>query len=292
MSSINTSNSIVTPEGYQIIYVEITPALAEELLDANTNNRAVRASNLQKIESDMLSGRWVFNGDSIRIDSNGVIIDGQHRLLSIEKTGVTVSALLVTGLPPETRATIDTNAVRTAGDELHMLGYTSANGLAALAAAFIRRQRGDLRAAVDPQNNKHRAMAVSTSMILEAVRSNPEIQELNRTSSTRNYKVLSRTLSSTLYMEFCDLPDPNSQEDADFFFARLRDGVGLDSGSPILKLRNALDGMHSKKSSRPSSGYIAGLTIKAWNAFRQGASIRQLTYRQGGASPESFPTPV
>lgn len=292
MPTTNTNNTIVTPEGYEVVYVEITPALAGQLLDANTNNRAVRASNLQKIESDMLSGRWVFNGDSIRIDSNGVIIDGQHRLLSIEKTGVTVNALLVTGLPPETRATIDTNAVRTAGDELYMLGYTNANGLAALAAAFIRRQRGGLRAAVDQQSSRHRATAVSTSMILEAVRSNPEIQELNRTSSTRQYKGLTRTLSSVLYMEFCQLPDPNAEKDADFFFARLRDGAQLATDSPILKLRNTLDKLYGNKSSRPSNSYIAGLTIKAWNAFRQGASIRQLTYRQGGASPESFPTPV
>lgn len=292
MPTTNTNNTIVTPEGYEIVYVEITPALAGQLLDANTNNRAVRASNLQKIESDMRSGRWVFNGDAIRIDSNGVIIDGQHRLLSIEKTGVTVSALLVTGLPPETRATIDTNAVRTAGDELHMLGYASANGLAALTAAFIRRQRSGLRAAVDQQSSRHRAAAVSTSMILEAVRSNPELQELNRASSTRQYKGLTRTLSSTLYMEFCQQPDPNAQRDADFFFARLRDGAQLATDSPILKLRNMLDKLYSNKSSRPSNAYIAGLTIKAWNAFRQGHTVRNLSYRQGGANPEAFPEPI
>lgn len=291
MPITNPANTIITPEGYEITYAEITPLLARSLLDANTNNRNVRTSNLQKIEGDMQAGRWVFNGDAIRIDSTGTIIDGQHRLLSIEKLGITVPALLVSGLPPETRATIDTNAVRTAGDELHMLGYNSSNSLAAIAAAFIRRQQGGLRAAVDQQSAKGRTMAVSTSMILEAVRSNPVLQDLNRTASTRQYKGVTRTLGTVLYLEFSQLPGPDAKDDADFFFARLRDGAQLPIDSPILRLRNMLDKMYSNKSSRHSNSYVAGLTIKAWNAFRQGITVGNLSYRQGGANPESFPEP-
>lgn len=292
MAATDPSNVISTPEGYKIIYTEIDPAFARQLLDANTNNRNVRPGNLQKIENDMSNGRWLFNGDSIRIDSNGVIIDGQHRLLSIEKLGVTVTALLVTGLPPETRATIDTNAVRSAGDELHMLGYNSANALAALTAAFIRREQGSLHAAVDQQFSKSRSISISTSRILEEVKNNPILIELNRTSSTRQYKNVNRTLSSILYLTFIELPDPNAKDDADFFFARLRDGAQLTPDSPILRLRNALDKHYGNRTVRPSNSYIAALTIKAWNAYRQGVSLRGLSYRQGGASPESFPEPI
>jgi len=37
--------------------------------------------------------------------------------------------------------------------------------------------------------------------------------------------------------------------------------------------------------------YIAALVIKAWNAYRDGAPVRQLKYRIGGANPEKFPEP-
>lgn len=289
----NTGNqTIITPEGYEVTYLQITPAVAKRLLDQNTNNRTVRSGNLRKIENDMSNGRWLFNGDAIRIDATGKIIDGQHRLLTIEKLGTTVPALLVSGLPPQARATIDTNAVRTAADELHMLGYTSATSLAAHASAYLRFNRSGLRAAVDPQSMSTTGAGITTSMIIDAVQSNQIIQDLTRTSSTRQYKGLTRTMASIVYYAFTQVPDPDAVTDADYFFARLRDGAQLPIDSPILRLRTNLVKLHNNRSNRASNSYVAGMTIKAWNAYRQGKPVRNLSYRQGGANPEAFPMPV
>lgn len=281
-----------TPEGYRVEYLLITPEIAKELLDANTNNRNVRKQNLNNIQDDMRNNRWVFNGDAIRMDNNGVIIDGQHRLLAVEKTGVTISCLLITNLPPEARGTIDGPARRTPADELKMLGYTNAHELAAITKAMIRYQRKGLEAGVDQQNGKSRTLPMTTGMVVTEVKNNPVIEELTHTSSRRKYKNITKTIGAILYFVFSNLPDDHAVQDADYFFLHLRDGANLSSDSPILKLRNTLDKLYNKKIVKPSDTYTAAITIKAWNAFRTGTTIKGLSYRQGGTSPEAFPEPI
>jgi hypothetical protein len=79
-------------------------------------------------------------------------------------------------------------------------------------------------------------------------------------------------------------------EDAEFFFDRLNDGVGLDEGSPILALRNWMGRTYSMRP-RPNPEVQIAFMIKAWNAFRDGDPVRVLSWRRGGANPEPFPEP-
>jgi hypothetical protein len=37
--------------------------------------------------------------------------------------------------------------------------------------------------------------------------------------------------------------------------------------------------------------WMTAITIKTWNAFRNGDEIGQLKWRAGGAAPEAFPIP-
>ena len=291
MNANPATQTITTPEGYTITYTHIDPAMASRLLNANTNNRTTKRRNLEKIGQDMLLGRWKFNGDSICIDEDGVILDGQHRLLQIEATEVTITALIVSNLPEDVRATIDTNAIRSAADELQMRGYNNAPALSALTSAFIRLRGSGLRDAVDSQAVPYsRKRSASTSEIIATVEKTPLLQTLNSTSSTKQYKGITRTIGAILHYAFSRVEGDHT--DADFFFARLRDGSELPIDSPILKLRNILDALQSKKHTTSSASHIAALTIKAWNAFRLGQTPQSLSFRMGGANPERFPEPI
>lgn len=46
--------------------VTVTPEMAEEWLSKNINNRAPSKKVIDTYSRDMASGRWEFNGDSIR----------------------------------------------------------------------------------------------------------------------------------------------------------------------------------------------------------------------------------
>ena len=70
---------------------KITPEIAKIYYSRSTGNRVI---NRQAVKT----GRWVLNGETICFDSNGVLRDGHHRLLTIIESGVTIEVLVVRGV--------------------------------------------------------------------------------------------------------------------------------------------------------------------------------------------------
>lgn len=85
----------------------ITPAIAEEILTRHNNRiakgefrqRAVSDKRVDQYALEMKRGHWVVNSSGIAFDENGDIVNGQHRLWAIVKSGVTVRTLWITELP-------------------------------------------------------------------------------------------------------------------------------------------------------------------------------------------------
>ena len=101
-----------------------------------------------------------------------------------------------------------------------------------------------------------------------------------------NHTTLSATVVAALWVAFAQIDN----EDAEYFFDRLVDGVELEAGSPIRVLRSSLEVLSKQKGER-NRVYLSALTIKAWNAYREGRSISLLKFRPGGSKPEPFPEP-
>lgn len=111
----------------------VTPEIAQAWLDKNTGNRKVKGRHVTTIARDMAEGRFVYTADPIRFDTDGRLIDGQHRLLACVKAGTPFETLVVYGLPPSVQSAIDTNAVRSPSDTLAMMGFHYTSPLAAAA---------------------------------------------------------------------------------------------------------------------------------------------------------------
>ncbi len=91
----------------------ITPELAKQYLSKNTNNyRSMSNSVVNSYAADMKTGNWKFNGDSIKFNKSGILVDGQHRLAAIAKAGVPVQMMVITGIEDDI-ATFDIGKVRT-----------------------------------------------------------------------------------------------------------------------------------------------------------------------------------
>lgn len=110
--------------------VTMTPEWAAGLLQNNPENRNIRPTHVKLLAQDMQRGDWQFNGDAIRVNGDGSLIDGQHRLSACVKSGVPFQTIFITGLPNDVRRTIDGGARRTNGDRLSMRGVANANTLA------------------------------------------------------------------------------------------------------------------------------------------------------------------
>lgn len=69
----------------------VTPEQAYEWLANNPRNRAVRHKKVQAIAKDIREGKWVDNGDTIRLNiETGELLDGQHRLNAVFEAGIPV----------------------------------------------------------------------------------------------------------------------------------------------------------------------------------------------------------
>ena len=95
----------------------ITPSKAKTYLEANTNNRNVKDRHVLKLSNEMKSGRWKQDtAETIKISKTGRILDGQHRLMAVIQSGVSIYFHVAKGLNEEVFDVIDTGSNRSAAD--------------------------------------------------------------------------------------------------------------------------------------------------------------------------------
>jgi len=110
----------------------ITPEEAKNILaSCNNKNRYIRVNKVSEMVRDLQNGDWRFNGDAIRFDSRGNLIDGQHRLKACHESGIPIKTLVVSGLDPSVMSTIDTGTKRSAGDLFSLKGVSYPTQVAA-----------------------------------------------------------------------------------------------------------------------------------------------------------------
>lgn len=77
----------------------ITPELAKAFLKKNINNyRKFDTRRINTYAADMKTGKWQFNGESIKFNENDELVDGQHRLMAIIKADEPIKMLVIYGV--------------------------------------------------------------------------------------------------------------------------------------------------------------------------------------------------
>jgi hypothetical protein len=107
-------------------YYEITPDVAIDMLKMNDSfiNRQFDDKRIKRYTNQMIKGRWKpKNGSTISISAEGMLLDGQHRLLSLWLTGTTCTYLIVTGLDKTTMPSMDIGKPRNSYDVTYINGF-------------------------------------------------------------------------------------------------------------------------------------------------------------------------
>lgn len=97
----------------------ITPKTAEKYLKTMRVNRVLRPSNLAMFCKLITTGQFKNTHQGIAFDTNGNLIDGQHRLLAVVKTDQSVIMQVARGADPETFRALDMGAKRNFSDVLN-----------------------------------------------------------------------------------------------------------------------------------------------------------------------------
>lgn len=272
--------AILTPHGPNWDIVDVTPELAEKWLAKNPRNRNVRRQVVARYARDMTAGRWRLNGDAIRFDAHGALLDGQHRLHAVVESGVTITTFVIRGLDPAAQETMDDGARRAPADFINMRGQHSAAAVAAVARKMLQWESGR------PGARSFRGYQPSTTEILEAFEGDKavtraaEVADKYRRLIPVNLSVIGLCwwlFSSINYDQACD------------FYDRLATGANLTAGHPILTLRNRLIALRNERHVRVMEEQYAAMFIRTWNAVRDGRSLSKIY--AFGRNGDEFPEP-
>lgn len=117
--------------------IEITPTLAASWLDKNENNRSINWDYVAQLARDMKAGCFACTHQGIAFDTEGRLIDGQHRLWAVLEADVPVRIRVFFNEPAENIVHIDGSCPRRAADRISLgrqLGTVRADELATLRA--------------------------------------------------------------------------------------------------------------------------------------------------------------
>jgi len=254
---------------------EITPELATEMMKMNTGNRPIRQSRVTELARIMKAGEWRLNGEAIK-QNGSRLLDGQHRLLGVIESGVTIQSLVVSDLPTDVFGTLDGGTARNHADFLAVLGEKSCNVLAAGLRLVNMYETGRMR----------RRVVYSNTEMGGLVKQHPDIRQSVLFCDSRR-----RLGNVTTFVACHYLFAQKDRAAADAFINQLVTGTDLPANDAVYLLRERIlaDRLAKEKLSKV---YVMALVIKAWNFRRQGKSIKTLQFRETGDTPESFPVVI
>jgi anti-sigma28 factor (negative regulator of flagellin synthesis) len=258
----------------------VTPEQATAWLEGNVHNRALRQRRVDDLAAAIQRGEWQLNGDAIRFDANGTLLDGQHRLWAIALAETPVESLVIRGLERGSQETMDMGARRNLGDVLRLRGHSNPMNLAAAVAYWWRYENGYVRVPT---------ARPSIPQALQVLEDHPTLPEVvaDTWQVVRRFRIPQGPASAAWY-EFHSI----DSERADAFFESLTTGAALPEGSPILALRRWLERRASGEQAggvRADAVVVHALFVKAWNAYRAGHPVDRLSWKATGMKAEGFP---
>lgn len=256
----------------------ITPEIAQAYLKLNTQNRSLNARHLAALTDQMNKGQWLTTYEPIQFSHTNRLLNGQHRLTAILKSGTTQPLLVIRGLPDESFRVMDTGRVRTPGDLLGVEGHASPKTLAAIVRLIINYERGQLANPRYSVNNLEVADFAATHQM------HPYVRKAKDWYADSNRLLYSESEFGFFYYVLAKI----DRYDAERFLSALASGEGLKKETPVFKLRKRLEQL---RAGRQKSTLVEklGLFFKAWNQYRRRVGDVPLSFHR---DREDVPAPV
>jgi hypothetical protein len=267
-----------------VYLAEITPEVAKQWLQRKNLNRSIKLAQLNRIKRAIETSRWEINGETIIFDHEGRLLEGQHRLQAIVDTDKTVWTLLVRGINRERFKTMGQGSKRSAGDILGIQGVKNATNIAA-ALRWIYRYENGLMSNAHPNitDDELTDTLPAHAALVDSVPFGKKCQGIAAPGMITALHYLCRkgpqVPSLPLLPKRGAPPRPKPRWDhgdmqvrkgkADHFFWSLGSGENLDTGDPILILRNRV--LLPKRKWRIRhvlrDEVKAPMIVNAWNLF-------------------------
>jgi len=260
----------------------ITPKKARQWLERNAKNRRIRARVVLKYSTAMEQDQWSMTGEPIIFNSQGDLMDGQHRLHACIDAGKAFKSVVIRGVDEGCFMDINTGASRNPGDALSIAGYSRGK----LCAAAIKVIHNLELMEEDDTIRNLRGRDVTRQDLLAFMEEHEDsLLEATRVCEGEG-KALLRPPSAFTALRFRFGQGNNLR--AEQFFDQLATGADLSVDSPIHRLRNYLIKEMAQKNLKRSLEWKVAVTIKAWNAWLRGDVVKQLKFHEEEQWPRIY----
>jgi hypothetical protein len=250
------------PDPNPTVRLSITKELARTFLLRTNVNRKLWPGVVAWLAKQRKAGDWNDrNGDVVRFNTKGELIDGQHRIAMIFYTGLTTECDVKFNVPDTAQATIDVGRKRSVADQLHLLGEKHNTALSATIRWLY---------ALSLNDTSYRANTQETLRFLEK---NPTVRDsVALVHGTTSIKGTVSTLLAALH--FIATHSLNEGEKANQMVEVFRYGREIYEGNPLHRLRESNMAMMSKRGAVLTQRAHMDNLIHAWNLFRKERTAR------------------
>jgi hypothetical protein len=254
----------------------ITPKKANAYLCHNTRNRVYRQRAVDRYAKLMADGKWKYNGDTIRFSADGVLLDGQQRLMACLKAKKPFETLVVRSLPAERFVSIDSHAARTAGDVLSVEKVPYHNYVAAAARLCLLMDSGSFTTS---------GKNLSSDAINDYVLAHPELVKFTADFNTFPRRLMPQSVIAAAATQAAGNAPYDSVLD---FFQLVAAGEGLSKGDPAYALRERLMRLCVPPVTHEIKAKMIHACAAAWNAHTVGRRITKLIDKSWGYNAPEF----
>lgn len=219
----------------------LNPAKAAALLAKNvSNNRAIVKARVEQLAQEMKDGRFLTTPEGIMIDTEGRLIDGQHRLSAIVLSGCTVKMVVWRNVPFNVMEAVNIGQTRTLADVLTVTDNLGVEGAAKVAVA----RAGGVTLIFKPEHHTKKLAVSQYEWVRDHYGEDLEWSlknyPLNGGASTAS--TTTRRFRSVMPMGALIIAHKKYPEETEAFAHKADKGLELTETDPAYALRRYLDG--------------------------------------------------
>ena len=266
---------------YGLKVVMFDAVTAEALLTLNSGNRRVNRRKVEQLASQMRDGEFENTGEPIIISREGIVNDGQHRLLAVIQADATVEMDVRFGIPRKAFTKTDTGAARTASDVLSIKGVGASGQVSSTVRLLVLYRRGLPEAIRDFASNHEVSLAFEEFSGIEEV-----VASVNGHSFPKPLR--STPLYATAYL--ASRTPQKARLDA--WLDAVATGLDVSKNDPAYVLRERLlRGIDAAIGTREGQLERFALMLKSWNMWSRGETVtlREFRWTSTGKNAEAFP---
>ena len=244
---------------------QITPDFALDVLTSkNKKNRLLKPANLKRLITAIENDEWIVTNQGIAFDKDGNLLDGQHRLQAIIKTGKTLPIMVARNMSPEIFNCVDRGTARSAADGLFIQGCTNSKQIAAGIKVYLLYH-------MYPKGGWANVVMPSHIEISNEYNNNKELWETIGTkicSYHKKFHFFNTSVGIALYKLIID--KNFIEPDIKPFWTQFSEGINLDINNPILSFRNQMMSKGFRHRGSSYQRYQLNALIKLFNYWLEG----------------------